>query len=390
LDAQFQMPDPKQMSGIPRPVTDLPDQAISVRVIRGQLSNNLTGVPVELHIGNAKKVVKTDDGGRAQFDNVTPGVPVKAVAVVDGERLESQEFPAPATGGIRLLLVATDKDTAARDAAAAQAPAVTGQLSLGGQSRIILEPGDDSVQIYYLLEIVNAARVPVNPPSLFMLDMPGEAVGTSLLEGTTPKASVNGTRIRVAGPFPPGPTLLQVAAEIPSRDGAADITQRFPASLEQLAVVVKKIGATKISSPQLASQQDMAAQGEAFIAGTGGPVPAGQPIVLRLDDMPHRSPAPRWTALVLAMAIVGIGVWSVTRPDDHAAQVAERRRLAARRQKLLNDLVKLEADYRTRKVDPARYQSRREALVASLEHVYGELDTDEASPEPTDPAGFAA
>ena len=41
--AQFQMPDPKQMSGIPRPVTDLPDHAISVRLIRGALSNNITG-----------------------------------------------------------------------------------------------------------------------------------------------------------------------------------------------------------------------------------------------------------------------------------------------------------------------------------------------------------
>ena len=38
---------------------------------------------------------------------------LKAVAVVDGERLESQEFPAPSQGGIRLLLVATDKSTGA-------------------------------------------------------------------------------------------------------------------------------------------------------------------------------------------------------------------------------------------------------------------------------------
>ena len=40
--AQFQMPDPKQMAGIPRPVTDLPNGTVSVRLIRGQLSNNIT------------------------------------------------------------------------------------------------------------------------------------------------------------------------------------------------------------------------------------------------------------------------------------------------------------------------------------------------------------
>ena len=34
--AQLQMPDPKQMSGIPRPVDDLPTGSVSVRLIRGQ------------------------------------------------------------------------------------------------------------------------------------------------------------------------------------------------------------------------------------------------------------------------------------------------------------------------------------------------------------------
>src|SRR5262245_32654309 len=104
------MPDPKMMSGIPRPVDDLPAGSISVRLIRGDLSNNIAGHPVELHIGGKVQTVKTDDAGRAQFDKLPAGAKVQAVAVVDGERLESQEFAAPAQGGIRLMLVATDKE----------------------------------------------------------------------------------------------------------------------------------------------------------------------------------------------------------------------------------------------------------------------------------------
>src|SRR5712691_2595463 len=108
--AQFQMPDPKQMAGIPRPVNDLPNASISVRLIRGQLSNNIASHPVELHFANGRVIkVNTDDAGRAQFDKVPPGV-VKASADVDGEHLESQEFEAPKQGGIRLMLVATDKN----------------------------------------------------------------------------------------------------------------------------------------------------------------------------------------------------------------------------------------------------------------------------------------
>src|SRR5689334_8530780 len=68
-----QMPDPRQMSGIPRPVDDLPRGSISVRVIRGQLTNNIPNQPVELHVGSGVLTAKTDAEGRAQFDKVTPG-----------------------------------------------------------------------------------------------------------------------------------------------------------------------------------------------------------------------------------------------------------------------------------------------------------------------------
>jgi hypothetical protein len=380
LNAQFQMPDPKQMSGIPRPVTDLPDRAISVRLIRGDLSNNITGFPVELHVGSKVQTVRTDEAGRAQFNDVPAGATVKAVAVVDGERLESQEFPAPERGGIRLMLVATDKTKSDR----AVATPVSGQVAISGQSRIIIEPGDEAVQVFYLLEIVNAARAPVNPPAPFVFDMPTGAVGTSLLEGSSPKASVSGTRVRVEGPFPAGQTRVQVASELPALGGSIDIAQTFPADLEQVAVLVKKLGPTRLVSPQILNQQDMTAQGEVFIAATGGRVPAGQAIVLRLEDLPHHSALPRWIALVLAAMIVAAGVWASTRREEGAIRAAERKRLVARRDKLFDELVRLETDHRNGRGDHGRYVSRREELVTALEHIYGALDVDDAAVQTSD------
>src|SRR6185436_13419327 len=131
-----EMPDPKQMAGIPRPVTDLPNGTVSVRLIRGQLSNNIADFPVELHVGSQVRTVKTDENGRAEFGNLPAGEKLKAVAVVDGERLESEEFPAPASGGIRLMLVATDTSKSAE--AAPAAPAAAGTVTFGGQTRIIV------------------------------------------------------------------------------------------------------------------------------------------------------------------------------------------------------------------------------------------------------------
>jgi hypothetical protein len=130
----------------------------------------------------------------------------------------------------------------------------------------------------------------------------------------------------------------------------------------------------------------MAAQGETFIAATGGAVPAGRPIVLTLEDLPHHSAAPRYLALALALAIVAAGVWAAGRPEDRTALAAERKRLLARRDKLFADLVRLEADHRSGRGNDARYAARREEIVSALEHVYGALDSDDTTPEPADRA----
>jgi hypothetical protein len=386
VSAQFQMPDPKQMSGIPRPVDDLPDQTVSVRLIRGQLSNNITGHDVLLVISgaNGKTLTsKTDDAGRAEFKGIAPGTAVKASADVDGEHLESQEFPFPSKGGVRLMLVATDK-------AAASKPAVTGEVRLGGQSRIVMQPTDDALQIFYLLMISNSASGPVNPPTPFTFDMPTGATETSVLEGSSALASVSGAHVTVTGPFPPGQTFVQVACELPVTSGTIEIQQRFPSALDELAVVVKKVGDTKLTSRAIRAQQDMPADGETYIAATGPAVPAGQPIDLTISGLPHHSAAPMWIALMLALAIVGIGAWAATRQQDETARAAERKRLVSRREKLLNDLVRLETDHRSGRIDRARFAARRAELVALLEGVYGALDDEtDIDPAPASAPAFA-
>jgi len=368
--AQFQMPDPKMMSGIPRPVNDLPDGSISVRLIRGQLSNNIASHPVELHYANGRVLkVNTDDAGRAQFDKLAPGV-VKASADVDGEHLESQDFEVPGSGGIRLMLVATDKNA---PNAAPEAPAVTGQVTLSDNSRIVFEPGDEDVAVYYILEIFNNNTNPVNPDPPFVFDMPKGALGTTILDGSSPLARNKGSHVSLAGPLPPGKTLIQVVAEMPTDTGSLDVTQTFPASMDHLAVLVKKVGDTKLESPTIERQQDFPNEGQVVIGAMGGQIPAGKPIELHLIDLPHHSTVPRYTSLSLAGGIILLGVWAGTRKQPLGSADAERKRLITRREKLFGDLVKLERDRRAGKRDD-RYETRREELMAQLEHVYGALD----------------
>ena len=132
-------------------------------------------------------------------------------------------------------------------------------------------------------------------------------------------------------------------------------------------------------------------QDQTFIAAAGGAVAAGQPITLTLGDLPHHSAVPRWTALGWPA-----GIDSRRRPggsrrrDECRARAAERKRLIARREKLFGDLVRLENEHRRGKSDEARYESRREELLAALEHIYGALDSDDSGPEPADRPGLAA
>ena len=98
---------------------------------------------------------------------------------------------------------------------------------------------------------------------------------------------------------------------------------------------------------------------------------------------------PRWTTLTLASLIILGGVWLSNRGPDRDSRAAERKRLITRRDKLFTELVRLEHDRRTNRVNQARYEARRQELVAALESIYGSLDSDDMDPGP-DRSGLAA
>src|SRR5688572_2902454 len=103
--AQVQMPDPAQMSGVPLPSPELAPGTITVRVVRGAVSNIIPNQPVELRVGGIARNANTDASGRATFSGLRAGEQVQASTVVDGARLESQVITMPAQGGIRVMLV---------------------------------------------------------------------------------------------------------------------------------------------------------------------------------------------------------------------------------------------------------------------------------------------
>lgn len=373
--AQVAMPDATQMSGVPLPGPELPDAAITVRVVRERMGNNLPGQEVTLVTPDGRVSGVTDDQGRAQFLAVAAGTEVTAEVTVDGETLRSQPFTVPAKGGVRIALVAgaaraAAADSAARDAAA-KAPAVPGTVVFGADTRVILEFQDDLPTVFYLFSVVNNARTPVDTGRPLVLDLPAAAEGASLVSGPASIAAMQDRRLTLTGPFPPGATAFQVAYRLPLT-ATMRIEQAWPAAVEGVLVAAEKAGGLTLSSPQLTATRDGESNGEVFVMGTAGRLAEGQTLTLDFSGVPAPPTWPRTVALAAVAAMVGWAAWAIWRgaPDADAARAA----LIGERDRLLGAIAAIDAERRARGGDDPRAAAKRERLVAAAEQVYAELD----------------
>jgi hypothetical protein len=380
-----QMPDPRQMSGIARPDPQLATGTVTVRVIRGSFANPVDSLTVDLTGGSSPRQSTTNAEGRAEFTGIAPGTRLKASAVVAGERLESQEFAMPSSGGVRLALVAADPDAPPQGspsaAPSAAVPAQPGEVVLGEDSRFVFEIGEDGLNVFYVLQIRNAGSAPVQPVKAVLFVLPEAARGAGLLDGSSPQAKVSGRRLEIAGPFRPGDTMVQVAYSVPFGKANLTIEQPLPIPLTHVAVVAEKTGDMQLASPQMPEQQTMPANGKLYIAGRGGAVEANKVLTFTFSGLPHHSTWPRDAALVLALLILTGGAWSTIRGGgDTSARQDRRRSLETRRDQLFEQLTALESEHRQGVTDSDHYAARRRELVTALEQVYAALDDEVAVP----------
>jgi hypothetical protein len=377
--AQMGMPDPRQMSGVPLPVGEMTPGTVTVRVVRGNVANIIPKQKVELTIGGETKTGETDESGRATFEGLKIGATLKVRAVVGTETLESQEFPVPPQGGVRVMLVATDPGAAKEaqeSAKLAASAAQPGAVALGSQSRMHVELTEEAANIYYLLDITNTAKVPVQPQMPFELELPEGATGGTVLEGSSPNAIAAGRKITVRGPFPPGQTVAQVAFRLPYSGGTLAFSQSFPAAFEQPVIsITKKLPGVTLTSSSFHDAREVPSEGQVLLVAHAKATAANTPLDVRVAGVPSHPAWPRYLALLLAAVILAAGAWgALTGPRRAAQKTAAVRQLESRREKLLSDLASLEQRHRSGSVPDGQYDRRRREIVEALERVYGDLD----------------
>jgi hypothetical protein len=378
--AQINMPDPSVINGKAIPAGELQTGTVTVRVVREALGNNVVGQQVALTVNGEMKKAVTDEQGRAEFRGLPAGANGRAETNVKGEQLQSDTFVVPSSGGLRVILVAGLADAAARhkkeEAEAAAAPPVKGQVVLGGNSRIIFEFPDDLMRVFYMLEIVNNARARVDIGGPLIIDLPKGAAGASPLEGSSPQATVAGSRITITGPFASGATNVQVGFQMPFSGSSLTLEQKWPVPIEQVTVASQKLGSLSFSSPQFSSVGDVKSDdGTTFLLASGPGIPAGGTLRMQVSGLPVHSSVPRYVALGLAFAIALLGIW-LALPGSAGTRDAHKR-LIARRDALLAELAQIEERSRTGRETP-KDATRKARVLTELEQIYGELD--EASP----------
>jgi hypothetical protein len=246
---------------------------------------------------------------------------------------------------------------------------------LGDQSRLVIEQSDDALSVYNILQILNTAQTPVQTAQPLVFDLPADAEGAAVLEGSSPQATAVGRRVTIVGPFAPGATLVQFAYSLPYSGHRVTIEQPLPAEMSRLTVLAQKTGDMQLASPQISNHRDMAAEGQTYIVAQGPAIKAGETLTLTFTGLPHAPTWPRNVALALAVLILASGAWvSLAGTKGAAAAGARRRKLESRRDRLFAELTALEEQNTSRGISPERYAARRRDLLTALERIYAEID----------------
>ena len=108
--------------------------------------------------------------------------------------------------------------------------------------------------------------------------------------------------------------------------------------------------------------------------GAGPRIATGRTLSVELVGLPSRSRVPSTVTLLLAIGILGFGVWGASGQPEMTATSKRRKTLEARKEKLLSDLVKVERQHRVGKIGSTKHTTRQSELFSGLERVYRELD----------------
>ena len=287
-----QMPNPKEISGVPLPAPDLPAGTVSVRVVRGDFANNVTESAGRVH----RRRQDADEEDRRRRPRA--GLGPRARHAREGGRRSStasgssRRTSRSASSGIRVVLVATDPEAAKRAAEDRRAGRRAGRARHGRRSRARVarrSPSSTTTSstIFYVLDILNTARTPVDIGGPLIIELPHGsarrvAAAGIVAAGDRQRSARHRARAVRAGHARPCRSRSSCRSRRSTRAPRADVARAARAG--RRCSCRRPAGST---CRRRSSRQSMTAptRASALLCGAGPALPAGTPFTL--DD--HRA-----------------------------------------------------------------------------------------------------
>lgn len=256
---------------------------------------------------------------------------------------------------------------------------------------------DDRMRFDAQFEIRNFSGVPWDPgPDGLLLPIPVGAVGANVSEEMAPRVRVDPERGFIwRGPVPPGETDVVVAWRMPIEDGQLRFQlQNTTLPLRQGTIFVEYAPGATMTPPAGFQPLVRGLGGRKFWVFAPVTLATGQTLEFHIDGLPQ----PAWLmrlgrstgAILVSIALAALVLWlAVADPgkrgakDDARRAAARRRELVARREKLYEDLVKLEKRRAAGQVGDDRYERERAQAISRLTVVLREIDALDAGRQAT-------
>lgn len=392
-----------------RPSTKEPLSDIEILLERADGAESLTPVPVQ----------RTDSDGHIYFKDLEAGVSYIPIATAFGKEVRGEQFTVLGDKAQTIAFAFEWPEQNVREARFTGVDSgpdkvyiakvfVEGRVfysfpfqmtkETGASAGIYMYPevlftmhggaelDDNRLWFQMQLSVANPGVAPLKPNGKgFMIPLPKGFVGASVADEMASRIGVESDKgFLWRGALPPGQTDFIGTFALPVDEGRASFDMALPNGLRSGRMVVEDMPGMELRTPAGAKVvKKNQPNGRAFLEMPDINIAPQQRLVFAINGLPQPSPWAKRARIGVGIIAVLLVLWALfvillgrrTPFSTDPVLVA----LEADREKLLQQLVKLETERRHKKIDDKPYKKNRDKLSSKLAAAYRKIDEHKAS-----------
>lgn len=344
--------------------SDLPRGTLVVRVVDGE-NHPVAGARVEVGMleegTRDRKVGTTRENGEVRWNGLETG-PRRAyrVIVTNGPaRYPAEPFQMTGDTGWRATVTRWPVTESTR-------------TLLLFVMRTFLEFAEegDRLKVTQHLQLMNVGQEAIAPDDGIPVPVPQGMKAFRTEQGMGDQRMVERDgKLFIEGSIPPGEVQLAYGFDLPMSGREFTYEQPIPFRLVMAEAYVEKAPGMKVTIPRMNEPQEVELDGRTFFGARIARRPDSDPFTkLRIQMRGLPGPGPgRWIALGLGVLVMGLGLASFLSGGDR--RQAEGAALAAEKERLLEEAVRIAAQHAKGKLDESLYERVRERNLTRLAEV---------------------